>query len=144
MRISQENEDSQRTASHQPKTPSRTKTTLRLRFPKEARLRSKHDYRRVLKANRRLQGHFVSIHIRIGESPRPRLGITVSKKYGKAHLRNRFKRLVREAFRESIPLFPRDLEINVAPRSEEIVLTKQGILEDFSQLYAQPAAKKSR
>jgi ribonuclease P protein component len=138
MRISQENEDSQRTASHQPATPSRAEKTLRLRFPKEARLRSKHDYRRVLKTNRRLQGHFVSINIRTGESLRPRLGITVSKKYGKAHLRNRFKRLVREAFRESIPLFPSDLEINVAPRSEGVALTKKGILEDFSRLYTYP------
>jgi len=33
------------------------------------------------------------------ETNRPKLGITVTKKFGRAHERNRFKRMVREAFR---------------------------------------------
>jgi ribonuclease P protein component len=34
-----------------------------------------------------------------------RIGITVTKKYGKAHKRNRMKRILREFFRLNKPLF---------------------------------------
>jgi len=135
MRFSQENENSQGATSHQPPPQSRAQKTFRLRFPKVARLRSNQDYRRVLKANRRFQGQIVSISFRQGESSSPKLGITVSKKYGKAHLRNYFKRLVREAFRESIPFSPRNIVINVSPRPGLTNPTKKGIVDDLAQFY---------
>jgi len=143
MRISQENENSQGAANHQPPSQSRPQAPLRLTFPKTARLRSRNDYRRVYKANRRVHGQFVSIDFFTGNSPHPKLGITVSRKFGKAHERNYFKRLVREAFRESQLLFPSNLEINVAPRPDLTAPTKKGILEDLSIIYAQSSPKKS-
>lgn len=144
MRISQENENSQGATSDQSPPQSRPQETLRLKFPKAARLRSQQDYRGVFKANRRIQGQHIAISFRTGVTSRPKLGITVSKKYGKAHDRNLFKRLVREAFREIYYLFPQDLEINVMPRPDLTQPTKKGILQDLTQLYAQSSTKKSR
>lgn len=46
-----------------------------------------------------------------------RLGITVTKRYGKAHQRNRFKRVVREAFRQCRLRLPAGLDLNVKPRN---------------------------
>ena len=144
MRISEENENSQRTASDQSAPQSRPQETVRLKFPKAARLKSQQDYRRVLKANQRIQGRFICINFRTGMGECAKLGITVSRKYGKAHERNFFKRLVREAFRESCPFLPQNLELNVMPRLDLSEPTKRGILEDLSQFYAQSSAKKSR
>jgi len=45
-----------------------------------------------------------------------RLGVTASTQYGDAPERNRFKRLVREAFRLSRAQMPVGLDLNVIPR----------------------------
>lgn len=147
MRISQEDENSQGTAGDQPSPQSRSQKTLRLKFPKAARLRSRSDYRRVLKASCRIQGESICIDFYRGSSPVPKLGITVSKKYGKAHARNYFKRLVREAFREISPSLPQGLEINVLPLHGLTQPSKKGIIKDLNsgvRFYAQCPTEKSR
>lgn len=114
-----------------------------VKFPKEARLRRRLEYLRVYKTGRRLAGRFVLIDCAKGTSG-AKLGISVSKRYGKAHRRNRFKRVVREAFRESLPLLPPDIEINVSPRSGFAPIKKQDVVQDFSLIYVESAAEKSR
>ena len=61
-------------------------------------------------------GKFVVLNVYsvIGENAK--LGITVSRRYGKAFKRNRFKRVVREVFRRYLHSFD-GLEVNVRPRS---------------------------
>ena len=70
-----------------------------------------------------------------GKSP-TRLGITVSKKYGKAHDRNRFKRLVREVFREHYDEIPLGIQLNVIPRLPRTDIKKEQVLEDFKTFIA--------
>ena len=48
--------------------------------------------------------------------PYPRLGLSVSKRLGGAVVRNRWKRLLREAFRQIRPELPVGIDLIVIPR----------------------------
>jgi ribonuclease P protein component len=74
-----------------------------VRFRPRQRLHRGSDYRRVLGGGRRLSGPlFVMVAAR-AEGGDTRLGITVSRRLGKAWVRNRARRLLRESFRR-IPI----------------------------------------
>ena len=132
MWISEENENSQGQKDCGSQTASGQKESLRLRFkfPKSVRLRKRFEYQRLSKFGYRFHGKVVSFDYRIEGSSCPRLGITVSKKYGNACLRNRFKRVVREAFREIFSSLPQGMAINVHPRFGQKV-SKNVLLDDF-------------
>ena len=61
----------------------------------------------------------------------PRLGITVSSKMAKAHIRNRFKRIIREIFRLNKHVLSKNLEINVLAKSLDKNLNYIEIEKDF-------------
>ena len=104
------------------------------KFPKTARLLSRAQYSSLHRHSIRLFGEQISLDVRQGRSLSAKLGITVSRKFGKAHDRNRFKRVVREAFREIYHQLPQDLEINVHPRKGCGCLTKQKVLAELQSL----------
>lgn len=86
------------------------------KFPKSSRLRKRKEYLRVFQAGTNLCGKYLIVDYAKGLSSRPKLGLTVNRKFGKSHDRNRFKRIVREAFRKCSSKLPETLEINVRPR----------------------------
>ncbi len=107
-------EDRRRTESHQSPPQSRQENSLRVKFSKELRLRSRKEFQRVARENDRRVGRFLCVDIR--PAAKMKLGISAPGRYGSSPERNRFKRLVREAFRLSHAAFPAQLEINVVPR----------------------------
>ena len=71
-------------------------------LPKEARLRTRAEFLRVYEQGRRIEGRFMTVFILPSKTGRHRVGVTATKKaIGKAHDRNRAKRLLRECFRLS-------------------------------------------
>lgn len=134
MWISQENENSQGQSHREPQKKTGKKEAyyrLGFSFPKALRLLSRKYFQKVSKEGARFHGQFLLFQYYQGKF-QGRLGITVSKKYGKAHDRNRFKRLVREAFREVYSHLPEGMQVNVSPRLPRSPLTKARVLEDFS------------
>jgi len=129
--LPQKNVHSQRTQGHQPSPPSRAQTPDNcLKFPKAARVLYKGHFQRIMKAGTKVPCFHVLVHYRFHHAQRPRLGITVSKKHGKAHERNRFKRIVREAFRQCQHELPCGIELNIIPLSREKINTVS-IVRDF-------------
>lgn len=75
---------------------------LNLGFPKEERLRKRSEFLNVYDKGRRIDGRYMTVFILPNGRPVHRLGVTATKKaVGKAHDRNRAKRLLRETFRLS-------------------------------------------
>ena len=68
-------------------------------YPKDARLRRRPQFRRVLARGEVFPGREVLIRRMDNEAGAARLGISTPRAYGNAVRRNRFRRLVREAFR---------------------------------------------
>ena len=137
MRLSQKNENRQGTSNHQPTKTVRTEEidSLKLRFQRSSRLRSRDEFRRTKKYGKKITGRSVIFDILTEKFPYRRLGVTVSKRFGNAADRNRFKRLIREAFRLHQYLLPPGLIINASPHPQAPSPTFQEILEDFKLLH---------
>lgn len=105
-------------------------------FPKSARLLKSFEFRRFLKYRQQKTGTFIVLEI-VFEKKNihgARLGLTVSKKFGKAVIRNKIKRKIREAFRTCRFLLPKNLLINIRPRSHAIHAKAQEIQEEILTL----------
>lgn len=89
-----------------------------LSFPKTARLLKANQFRRVMKYGITFSGKFLFIQACESRKSSLKLGLTVSRKFGKATKRNRFKRLVREAFRLSQHELPPCLHLNIRPATK--------------------------
>ncbi len=137
MRLSETNENRQGTSNCQSSTKIRTQeiNSVKLQFPKSRRLRTRDEFRRIKKYGKRITGRSVVFDVLTEKFPYRLLGITVSKRFGNAVARNRFKRLIREAFRIEQYLLPPGLIIHVLPRTNGSMPTFQEILEDFHLLY---------
>ncbi len=96
---------------------------LGLRYPRAARLLTTQDYGPVLKGGAQCRKHLLTATALPNTRGHPRLGIVISRKTGKAHRRNRLKRVLRETFR--LQVLPEgvstDLVVRIIPRKEKIL-----------------------
>jgi len=105
-------------------------------FPKSRRLRTRRQFYRVSRAGKRLAGDWLVVCFCSNNQEDPRLGLTVSTRFGKSHERNRFKRLVRETFRKVWQDLPSGMDINIKPRSKAVHATATDIEEELLRLVA--------
>lgn len=104
----------------------------RLDYPKEARLRLARDFRAVLDRGRAVPGGECLVRVFLRAEGVARLGIASPKGMGGAVRRNRFRRLVREAFRAlRSRLGP--LDLLVSPKRGLGVPTLPGIRADLER-----------
>ncbi|MBM3198226.1 MAG: ribonuclease P protein component [Chlamydiae bacterium] len=134
MWIPQKNEDSQGSTSSEPQKKSGEKEThnciASCSFPKTHRILSRRSFQKTRTHGSRFQsGLLVFWYCRTPSFTK--VGLTVSKKYGKAHERNYFKRVVREVFRENKSLLPSGTVFIVSPTAPCPTLSKQQVKEDF-------------
>lgn len=95
------------------------------------RLRTRQQYQRMSQKTFKFTGQWIMVDIRLTQGPFSRLGITVTKRYGDAYQRNRFKRVVREAFRLSYPDFKMTFDIVIRPRSQSLAANMQDIQQEL-------------
>jgi len=107
-------------------------------YPKSARLLQRREFVSLSHRGETFHGKHVVIQWRKTSLGRTRLGIIITKKFGKATLRNRFKRLVREAFRlfQPKPSCTFGIDLTVRPRKNFESLTLSALTSDFAQFFS--------
>jgi ribonuclease P protein component len=111
-------QDSHRTSSAQTSTTLTSATARHFAFPKSARLLVRREFLTLQKRGRRRHcAHFVVLTAP-AQQPWPRFGVTVSRRFGKAVVRNRMKRMLREFFRR--------YQVDIAPAQDIVIIPKTG------------------
>ena len=91
--------------------------STKLRFPKSVHIRSRLDFARVYEQGSRVSDAVLLVTAARNDEPHTRIGLSVSKRCGNAVHRNRWKRLIREAFRLSQVEMPISIDLVVQPRA---------------------------
>ena len=86
------------------------------RFLREHHIRRGADFRRAYGRRCTVSDDLLVVFAAPNDLPYPRLGLSVSRRVGKAVVRNRWKRLIREAFRLSRQRLPAGVDLVVIPR----------------------------
>jgi ribonuclease P protein component len=85
------------------------------------RLTDNAQIKAVMSRRLRFSDDLLTLYVAENDCGYPRLGISIGKTYGKAVVRNRFKRLMREAFRRNQGQIPSNLDylLMVSPRCSD-------------------------
>ena len=103
-------------------TPSRgAEAGLPEGLPRQARIRKRPLFLSVQARGERSHGRHLVVIVAHGATAIARIGVTASKKVGKAVQRNRAKRLIRDAFRK--------LRAQLPPHIDMVVIARASILE---------------
>ncbi len=113
----------------------------RLLFPPTHRLKSPEDFKRVYDRKRSVSDANLIVYACENALPHARLGVSVSKKVGGAIVRNRFKRLFREAFRLLQHELPPGIDYVLIPKLPARDLGLEPIRESLLALAMQVSKK---
>jgi len=109
-------------------------------FPKSARILRTSDFRKAYNQGSRIAGpYFAAFCLRItrGEEEGPRLGFTVPRAFGKAVMRNRVKRRLREAIRVRMQDIPPHWDIVINPRRAALKAPIDDLRREVDRLVTQ-------
>ena len=149
-RVSRSDEDSrgscgdQEAACERTHPPQRTDTaqadaplaahTARHTFPKAARLLVRREFLAIQRrGERRYRRNFIVI-TSPAHTARPRLGVTASRRYGKAVMRNQMKRRLREFFRVRQARMSPTRDILIIPKSRAKELSFAQIVTELERV----------
>ena len=104
-------------------------------FTNEDRLRKRPEFVHLSKIGRRVQNAYFIILFAPGQHQRSRLGVTVTKRVGKAVTRNRIKRLFREFYRLNKDDVKDKLDINIIAKKEATGLTSAETFIELESLF---------
>ncbi len=113
----------------------------RFRFPQALRLKTPAQFKAVYDRKRSVSDDVLIVYARENGLAHPRLGVSVSKKVGGAVVRNRYKRLFREAFRLTRPELPAGVDLILIPRPQAGEPTLDRLKASLVRLAGQAAKK---
>ena len=96
-------------------------------------LKLNHVFRRLYRTNG-FAGPYLVLYARKNRTGTNRVGITVSKKLGKAHIRNRIRRRLREAYRLNEEQFLPGWDIVLVGRGKALDADFSAIVQSFLSL----------
>lgn len=106
----------------------------RYTFPSRLRLRKSEEFKKVMEKGKKIILPNFIVFILENGLPYPRLGLTVSKRVGKAHVRNRIKRLVREFFRLHQYNFKKGVDLVVVAKKRAKGINYHETVEELSEI----------
>lgn len=119
-------------------------------LPKERRLAKRREFVHVYETGRKLFSRYAVLFYAPNDSGHARIGITVTKKSGKANVRNRLKRWTREVYRrnrETLAIDSRsiDIVVNVKPNAAAVAFDEysRDLLRGLGRVQAEAAKPQS-
>jgi ribonuclease P protein component len=112
-------------------------------FRKHEHLLRPADFQRVYAAKCSASDHLLLVYGAANGLPHARLGLSVSRKVGGAVVRNRLRRLYREAFRLTRHDLPTGIDFILIPRRSDDV-TLDGLMKSLPKLARQVAKRVAR
>jgi ribonuclease P protein component len=110
-------------------------------FPQALRLKTPAQFKAVYDTKRSVSDGVLVVYAAANALPHPRVGLSVSRKVGNAVVRNRWKRLLREAFRLNRHALPSGLDFILIPRSGQAEPTLEAVTASLVKL-AKDAARR--
>jgi len=109
---------------------------LQYSFTKADRILKRHEFIALAKIGRRIQNEYFIAVFCPGRHGRSRLGVTVTKKVGRAIKRNRIKRLVREFFRLNRQFLSGEWDINIIAKNQIADITSEKACRSLQNIFA--------
>jgi ribonuclease P protein component len=119
-------------------------TAVRHRLTARQRLRSKSDFQRAFDRKASAADDRLIVFTCENGLPLARLGVSVSRRHGNAVVRNRIKRLFREAFRLSQHELPLGVDFVLVPKAGALDHTLSDWMTSLQTLVTKANAKRKR